>query len=45
MPDDEEDEESHLLDPEVLAAETEPAGVGPSPEQRLKLAFPGAEEV
>ena len=37
--------EPDLLDPEVLAAETEPAGVGLSPEDRLKQAFPGAEEV
>jgi hypothetical protein len=34
-----------LLDPEVLAAETEPAGAGPSPQERLKQAFPGAQEV
>ncbi|MHB8681893.1 MAG: hypothetical protein ACYDA2_07345, partial [Acidimicrobiales bacterium] len=34
-----------LLDPEVLAAETEAAGVGPSAEDRLKQMFPGAEEV
>jgi DNA polymerase-3 subunit gamma/tau len=34
-----------LLDPLVLAAETEPAGAGLSPEERLKQAFPGAEEV
>ena len=34
-----------LLDPVVLAAETEPAGAGLSPEERLKQAFPGAEEV
>jgi DNA polymerase-3 subunit gamma/tau len=34
-----------LLDPAVLAAETEPAGAGLSPEERLKQAFPGAEEV
>ncbi len=37
--------EPDLLDPVVLAAETELAGAGPTPEQRLKLAFPGAEEV
>jgi hypothetical protein len=35
----------HLLDPVVLAAETELAGAGLSPEERLKQAFPGAEEV
>jgi DNA polymerase-3 subunit gamma/tau len=34
-----------LLDPAVLAAETEVAGAGLSPEERLKQAFPGAEEV
>jgi hypothetical protein len=42
----EHDMEQHdLLDPVVLAAETEPAGAGLSPEDRLKQAFPGAEEV
>jgi len=42
-----ETDESHhdLLDPVVLAAQTEPAGAGLSPEERLKQAFPGAEEV
>jgi DNA polymerase-3 subunit gamma/tau len=34
-----------LLDPVVLAAQTELAGAGLSPEERLKQAFPGAEEV
>ena len=34
-----------LLDPHVLAAETELAGAALSPEERLKQAFPGAEEV
>jgi hypothetical protein len=34
-----------LLDPTVLAAQTEPAGTGLSPEELLKQAFPGAEEV
>ena len=34
-----------LLDPAVLAAETEPAGAGLTPEERLKQAFPGAQEV
>ena len=34
-----------LLDPAVLAAETEPAGAGLTPEERLKQAFPGAHEV
>jgi DNA polymerase-3 subunit gamma/tau len=36
---------SALLDPVVLAAETEPAGTGLTPEQRLKQVFPGAEEL
>jgi hypothetical protein len=40
-----DDELVDLLDPEVLAAETEPAGAGLSPEERLKQAFPGAQEV
>jgi hypothetical protein len=44
-PDDETEEEPDLLDPEVFAAETEPAGQGLSPAERLKLTFPGAEEV
>jgi len=39
------DDEPDLLDPEVLAAETEPAGVGLTPQERLKQAFPGAAEV
>jgi DNA polymerase-3 subunit gamma/tau len=39
------DVEPDLLDPEVLAAETEPAGAGLSPQERLKQAFPGAHEV
>jgi DNA polymerase III subunit gamma/tau len=34
-----------LLDPHVLAAETELAGDALSPQERLKQAFPGAEEV
>lgn len=34
-----------FLDPEVFEAETLPAGEGPTPEERIKLAFPGAEEV
>jgi DNA polymerase-3 subunit gamma/tau len=34
-----------LLDPAVLAAETELAGAGLTPEERLKQAFPGAHEV
>ena len=38
-------EEPDLLDPAVLAAETEPAGAGLTPEERLKQAFPGAQEV
>jgi DNA polymerase-3 subunit gamma/tau len=37
--------EPDFLDPAVFEAETEPAGAGPSPEERIKLAFPGAEEV
>ena len=42
----EHDTEQHdLLDPIVLAAQTEPAGAGLSPEDRLKQVFPGAEEV
>jgi hypothetical protein len=40
-----DDAQPDLLDPVVLAAETELAGAGLSPEERLKLAFPGAEEV
>jgi DNA polymerase-3 subunit gamma/tau len=39
------EDHSALLDPVVLAAETEPAGAGLTPEQRLKQVFPGAEEV
>jgi len=38
-------DESELLDPRVLEAETEPAGAPLSPAERLKLTFPGAEEV
>ena len=38
-------EDAALLDPELLAAETEPAGSGLTPEQRLIQAFPGAEEM
>jgi hypothetical protein len=38
-------EHSALLDPVVLAAETEPAGAALSAEQRLKQMFPGAEEL
>ena len=34
-----------LLDPAVLAAETELAGAGLTPEERVKQAFPGAQEV
>ena len=34
-----------LLDPAVLEAETEPAGAGLTPQERLKQAFPGAQEV
>ena len=46
VPGPEPDTEQHdLLDPVVLAAQTEPAGAGLSPEERLKQAFPGAEEV
>ena len=43
--DEDADSEAELFDPKVLEAETEPAGEGPSPEERIKLAFPGAEEV
>ncbi len=39
------DAEADFLDPDVFEAETLPAGVGPTPEERIKLAFPGAEEV
>ena len=39
------DDEPDLLDPEVLAAETEPAGAALPVTERLKQAFPGAEEV
>ena len=39
------DDSPDLLDPAVLAAETELAGAGLTPEERLKQAFPGAEEV
>ncbi|HLX87539.1 MAG TPA: hypothetical protein VKR22_03620, partial [Acidimicrobiales bacterium] len=39
------EDDTALLDPEVLEAETERAGAGPSPEQRLKQMFPGAEEL
>ena len=38
-------DEPDLLDPAVLAAETEPAGDALSAAERLKLTFPGAEEV
>jgi DNA polymerase-3 subunit gamma/tau len=40
-----DDAHHDLLDPVVLAAQTELAGAGLTPEERLKLAFPGAEEV
>jgi DNA polymerase III subunit gamma/tau len=39
------DDAPDLLDPAVLAAETELAGAGLTPEERLKQAFPGAHEV
>ena len=39
------DGEPDLLDPAVLEAETDLAGAGPTPEERLKQAFPGAQEV
>ena len=39
------EDESDLLDPDFLANETLPAGDGPSITERLKQAFPGAEEV
>jgi DNA polymerase-3 subunit gamma/tau len=39
------DVEPDLLDPAVLEAETDLAGAGPTPEERLKQAFPGAQEV
>jgi hypothetical protein len=44
-PPDHEAGQPDLLDPVVLAAETQLAGAGLSPEERLKQAFPGAEEV
>jgi len=44
-PGNEGDDMVDFLDPEVLAAETEPAGAALSPEERLKQAFPGAQEV
>jgi DNA polymerase-3 subunit gamma/tau len=40
-----DDAQPDLLDPVVLAAETQLAGAGLTPEERLKQAFPGAEEV
>jgi DNA polymerase III subunit gamma/tau len=43
--DSDESNSPDLLDPAVLAAETELAGAGLSPEERLKQAFPGAQEV
>jgi DNA polymerase-3 subunit gamma/tau len=39
------DDGPDLLDPAVLAAETDLAGAPLSPEERLKQAFPGAQEV
>jgi hypothetical protein len=44
-PEPEVDDEPDLLDPQVLEAETEPAGDALSLTERLKLTFPGAEEV
>ncbi len=44
-PDLSDTDDDALLDPEVLRTETAPAGAGVSPEQRLRQAFPGAEEV
>ncbi len=38
-------DEPDLLDPAVLAKETEPAGMAMKPEERLKRAFPGAVEI
>ena len=40
-----DDTQHDLLDPVVLAAQTQLAGAGLTPEERLKQAFPGAEEV
>jgi hypothetical protein len=40
-----DDDEPDLLDPHVLQAETELAGEALSPAERLKLTFPGAQEV
>ena len=45
VPEPETDDEPDLLDPQVLEAETEPAGDALSATERLKLTFPGAEEV
>jgi hypothetical protein len=39
------DDGPDLLDPAVLAAETDLAGAGLTPEERVKQAFPGAQEV
>ncbi|MFZ0664485.1 MAG: hypothetical protein WAM97_01935, partial [Acidimicrobiales bacterium] len=44
-PPDEDEEYLALMDPEVRAAETELAGDALSAADRLKIAFPGAEEV
>ena len=44
-PEPEPSDEPDLLDPRVLESETEPAGDALSPAERLKLTFPGAEEV
>jgi hypothetical protein len=41
----EEPDQPDLLDPDVLAAETDLAGAGLTPEERLKQAFPGAQEL
>ena len=40
-----EDGEPDFLDPEVFQAETDPAGAALSAAERLKITFPGAEEV
>ncbi|HXX90385.1 MAG TPA: DNA polymerase III subunit gamma/tau [Acidimicrobiales bacterium] len=42
---DDPDDDADLLDPAVLEAETEIAGAGPTPQERLLQAFPGAEEL
>jgi hypothetical protein len=40
-----DDDDGDLLDPEILAEQTSPAGATLSAADRLKQAFPGAEEI